>query len=105
MKNFKTFYDAQTASRLKKIIQTFPNHLQQIKPYYNSGTKNFLWRYAKNIQTSAFKVLQECGFWASRNCAVQMFFPTPNRHMFARKFIKLERFLAVLQEHIAFNVE
>ena len=34
MKNFKTFYEAQTASRLKEIIQL----LQHIKASYVSGT-------------------------------------------------------------------
>ena len=34
-----------------------------------------------------------------------MFFPTPNRNMFAGKFVKLERLLAVLQEHVTFNIK
>ena len=33
-----------------------------------------------------------------------MFFLAPNRNMFAKKFIKGKRFLAVLREHIIFNV-
>ena len=32
-------------------------------------------------------------------------FLTPNRNMLAGKFVKPERFLAVLQDHIAFNVK
>ena len=32
-------------------------------------------------------------------------FLTPNRNMLAGKFVKPERFLAVLQEHIAFNAK
>ena len=59
----------------------------------------------RNIQTFSFKVLQEWVSWASRNRAVQMFFLTPNRNMFARTFVKPERFLTVLREHIAFNVK
>ena len=55
------------------------------------------------IQTFAFKVLQECSSWASRNGAVQMFFLTPNRNMFAGKFVNWESFLAVFWEHIIFN--
>ena len=44
MKNCKTFYEAQTAIRFKKIIQPPPLHPQphQIKSYYVSGTKRFL---------------------------------------------------------------
>ena len=36
-------------------------------------------------------MLQECGSWAPRNGAVQMFFLTPTRNMFAGKFAKSER--------------
>ena len=57
------------------------------------------------MQSFAFKVLQECSSRAPRNGAVQMFFLKPNRNMFAGKFVKLERFLAVLREHIIFNVK
>ena len=91
-------------SALRKLFS--PNSLlQQIKFYYVSGTKVSLRRYTeiyRHIQAFAFKVLQECGSWASRNDALQMFFLTPNtnRNMFAGKFVKSERFLAVLREHI-----
>ena len=44
-------------------------------------------------------------FLESRNRAVQMFFLTPNRNMFARIFAKPESFLTVLREDIAFNVK
>ena len=91
-------------SALRKLFS--PNSLlQQIKFYYVSGTKVSLRRYTgiyRHIQAFAFKVLQVCGSWASRNDALQMFFLTPNtnRNMFAGKFVKSERFLAVLREHI-----
>ena len=71
MKNCKVFYEAQTAKRLKEIIQ--PILFTEIY---------------KNIQTFAFKVLQECSSWASRDGAVQIFFLTPNRNMFAGKLVK-----------------
>ena len=32
MKNCKTFYEAQTASRLKDIVQPFPNQLPSPPP-------------------------------------------------------------------------
>ena len=92
IKNCKTFCKAQTANRLKKFIQSPPH---QNKPYYVSET-NFFKETFRNIQTFAFKVLQECSSWVSRNDAVQIFFLTPHRNMFARKFVKSERFLAVL---------
>ena len=34
-----------------------------------------------------------------------MFFLTPNKNIFAGKFVKLERLMAVLQEHIIFNIK
>ena len=81
-----------------------PSH--QIKPYYVSVTKIFLRRYKEiwNIQTFAFKVLQEFSSSASTNAAVQISFLTPKRNMFTRKFVKPERFLAVLRDHFIFNV-
>ena len=45
MKNFKTFYESQTAISLKEIIQSF--------------TKNARTEICGNIQTFAFQVLQE----------------------------------------------
>ena len=57
------------------------------------------------MQTFALKVLQEYSFGASGRAAVQMFFLTPNSNIIAEKFVKSERFLAVLQEHIIFNVK
>ena len=101
MKNCITFYEAQTAIRLKEIIQ--PHPLIPLPPPPPSHThtpdkillllwnKNFPTEIYRNIQTFAFKVLQECSSWASRNGTapfLQMFFLTPNRNMFAGKFVK-----------------
>ena len=55
--------------------------------------------------TFAFRVLQECSSWASKEIAVQIFFLRANRNMFSGKLVKSERFLTVLQEHIIFNVK
>ena len=38
--------------------------------------------------TDASIEMQECSFWTSRNSALQMFFWTLNRKMFAGKFVK-----------------
>ena len=59
----------------------------------------------RNIQTFAFKVLQKCSSLASRNGAAQMYFLTSKRNIFAGKYVKSERFLIVLREHIIFNVK
>ena len=85
IKNCKTFCKAQTANRLKKFIQSPPPH--QNKPYYVSET-NFFKETYRNIQTFAFKVLQECSSWVSRNGVVQIFFLTPHRNKFAGNFIR-----------------
>ena len=95
MKNCKTFYEAQTASHLKEIIRLSPNLPTPDKILLLLWNKNFLTEIYRNIQTFAFKVLQECSSWVSRNDAVQIFFLTPHRNMFARKFVKPESFLAV----------
>ena len=59
------------------------------------GNKMFLHtEIYRNIQTFAFKVLQECSSWASRNGAVQCFFLTTNRNIFSGKTSKSERLLA-----------
>ena len=53
--------------------------------------KNFLTEIYRNIQTFAFKVLHKCSSCVSGNGAVQMFL-TPNRNMFAGKFVNWEIF-------------
>ena len=106
IKNFKTFCETQEASCLKEIIQLPPT--TQPPPYkilLHLWNKSFLKEIYSIIQTFAFKVLHECNSWASRNGAVQIFFLTPNKNMLAGKFVKSERFLAVLREHIIFNVK
>ena len=50
-------------------------------------------------------MFQECGFWASGNDPVQMLFLMPNRNMFAGKFVKSKRVLAVLREQFVVNVK
>ena len=61
--------------------------------------------FIMRIRNSHCKVLQECSSWTSRNGLVQMFFPTPNRNMFTEKRVKLERLLAILREHVTYNVK
>ena len=74
----KTRYEVQTACRRKEIIQPSP--------------------------TPILPVLQECSSSMSRNDAMQIIFLTPNRNMFAGKFVKWGRLLIELREHIVFNV-
>ena len=91
MKNCKTLYEAQTASRIKETIQPPPNPPPSDKTLLRLSNKNFLTKIYRSTQTFAIKVLQEYGSWASRKGAVQMFFLTPNRNMFAGTFAKPKR--------------
>ena len=58
-----------------------------------------------DIMTLAFQVLRECSSWPSKNVAVQRFFMTPARNMFAGKLVKWVKFFAVLREFIFYNFE
>ena len=101
----KRFTRHKQWAALRKLFSLPPTHLQPYKILLRLWNKHFLTEIYRNIQTFAFKVFQECSSWPSRNGAVQMFFLTPNRNMFTGKFVKSERFLAVLQEHIIFDVK
>ena len=105
MKNCKTLYEVQTTSRLKEIFQPPPTHPSPDKILLCLWNKNFITEIYRNIQAFTFKVFQESGSWASRNDTVQMLFLMPNRNMFAGKFVKSERFLAVLLEQFVVNVK
>ena len=65
--------------------------------------KTFLREIYRNIQTFDFKVLQGKCSWVSGNGAVQMLFLTPNRNMFAARFVNWESFLDVFWEPFNFN--
>ena len=77
MKNCKTFCKAQIAIRFMEIIQPPPIPPPPDKNLLRLWNKNLLRKIYRNIQTFAFKVLQECSTCASRNGAVQIFFLTP----------------------------
>ena len=105
MKNCKGLYEVQTASRLKEIFQPPPTNPSPDKILLCLWNKNFITEIYRNIQAFTFKVFQECGSWASRNDTVQILFLAPNKNMFAGKFVKSERVLAVLQEQFLVNVK
>ena len=103
MKNCKTRYKAQTASRLKEVIEPPPTHSHQINPHNVVGIKIFLRRYTeiyrhllskcfKNVALGRQEMVQcKCFFWHQTETCVG-------------KFEKSEMFLTVLSEHISFNV-
>ena len=81
MKNFKTFCLAQTANRLKEIIQPPPD-----KSFLSSRKQKFS---ARDIHqyTFTFQVLREYRFWTSRN-GVEQFFFRLNRKILAGKCVQ-----------------
>lgn len=77
------FYKSQTVNRLKEIIQ-HPTD----ESFLRLCNKDILTEIYRDMQTSDFQVIQECSSLAFRNGAVQMYFLTPARSMFARKYVK-----------------
>ena len=86
----KHFTRPKQRAALRKLFSLHQSPLKQ----------NFLREIYRNIQTFAFKVLQESSSWASGNGAVQMIFVIPNRNIFVGKFVNWESFLAVFWEHV-----
>ena len=106
MKHRKTFYEAQTASRIWEVIAPLPHPCHQPdKILLRLCNKNSIMEMYRNMHTFIFKVLEECSSWASRNDAVQMFYLAPKSKMLAGKFVKWERFLVALWKHDIFNVK
>ena len=87
---------------LRKSFYVTPNHPPLDKILLHLWNKIYLTEIYRNIQTFAFNEHEECSYWASRNGVVQMFFLIPNKQ---KKSFKSERLLAVLREHITFNVK
>ena len=94
-RNYSASPNPPPSGKILLLPSTLP---YRIKCYYVFRKKN-LTEICRNMLTIAFKVLRKCSSWAARNGAVQML------NMSAGKFLKSERFLAVLQEHIIFNVK
>ena len=69
----KHFLRPKQRAALRKLFILLPLQLHQLKPYYVSEIGFFMEIY-RNIQKFAFKVLQECSSWASRNDVAQIFF-------------------------------
>ena len=85
----KEVHEAQTASIPKEITPLPPDKILQRLWKVFLTIHAEIYRYT---QTFAFKVLQECSSSMSRNGAV---FSDTNQNMFAGKFLKWERFLAM----------
>ena len=107
MKNCKTFYEAQTASCLKEIIQPPPNPQPipyQTKSYYVFRTKIFLRRYTEHTDIFFQSASRMQFFGVKKWCSSYVFSDTKQKNV-PGKFVKSERFLTVFREHIIFNVK
>ena len=91
-KAVKHFTRLKQRAALRKLFSLHQPPTTPDKIFLDLWNKHFLREIYRNIQTFAFKVLQESSSWASGNGAVQMFFLTPNRNMFAGKFVNRESF-------------
>ena len=88
----KHFTRPKQRAALRKLFSLHQPPIPPDKILLNLWNKNFLREVYRNIQTFAFKVLQESSSWASGNGAVQMFFLTPNRSIFFWKILKMRKF-------------
>ena len=100
MKISKHFTRSRQRAALRKLFISPPD-----KGFPHLWNKNFLTHIYWNIQTFALQVLWECSSWAFRKGAVEMFFLTHTRSIFARKSSDWGRFLAIFQEYIFKNIE
>ena len=96
----KHFTRPKQRAALRKLFSLSPTRIPPDKILLCLCKRHFPREIYRNIQTFAFKVLQESSSWASGNGAVQMIFLTPNRNIFAGKFVNWEHFLAVFWEHV-----
>ena len=107
MKNYKTCYEDQIESSIKKIIQASPNPQptpHRIKSYV-FGIKFFLRRYTEMYRHLLSKCFKNAVLGRQEMVQRKCSFLTPNRNMFARKFLKSERLFTVLQEHVILSNE
>ena len=101
----KHFTRTKQWAALRKLFSLSPPRIPPHRILLRLCNKHFHKEIYRNIQKFAFKVLQESSCWSSGNCAVQIFFLTPNRNIFVGKFVNWENFWAVFWEHIIFNLK
>ena len=93
-KILKTFYEAQTMSRLKEINQT--------NTRYKSPTslkQKFSYRVVQEYTDICFPSASRMQFLSFQKwCSANVFFLSSTRNMCPGKFVKQLRFLAVLRE-------
>ena len=81
MKNCKTFYETQTASRLKEIIKLPPPPCYQIKSYYVFVTKIFSGRYTETYRHLLSKCFKNVDFGVRDWCSANVFSDAKQKHV------------------------
>ena len=105
MKNWKTFYEAQTASHLKEIIQPPPNPPTPGKSYYFSGTKYcYIQRYTEIYRHLLSKCFKNEVPGRQEMVQYSVFSDNEQKHVFWKNF-KARKAFGFLREHIIFNVK
>ena len=94
MKNCKTLYKVQTASRLKETVQPPPNPFPSDKTLLRLWNKNFLLRRYTEIQKHLLSKSFKNSVLGRQEMVRCKCFMTPNRIIFAGKFAKSERRLS-----------
>ena len=84
---------AKQRAALRKLfsLPQSPTHPPSDKILLRLWNKNFLTEIYRNIQTFAFKMLQECSSLASRNGAAQMFFSDTKQEHVCWKICKVRK--------------
>ena len=90
---------------LRKLFSLPATQPPSDKIFLRLWNKHFIGRYIQIYRHLLSKFFKKGVQRASRKGAVQIFFLTPDRNVSAGKFVKSERFLAVLRKHIIFNVK
>ena len=119
MKNCKIFYETQTLSHLKEIIQLSPPHRNPYPHPYPTlpippdkilcvfETKLFsegdIQKYKVICRYLLLKCFKKVVLGRQEMMHCKCFFLTLNRNKFAGKFVNWESFLAVFWKHIIFN--
>ena len=92
IRNCKTFSEPKRRATLRKSFCVTPNDPSLDKILLRLWNKISLTGIYRNIQTFAFKELEECSSWASRNGAVQMFFWHQTETCLLEKFLSQKGF-------------
>ena len=100
----KHFTGPKQLAALMKLFCVLTTHSPSDKILLRLWKKTFFTEIYRNILTFAFKVLQECSFGRQEMVECKCFFWHQTEACLLENFGKLKKVLAMLQDHIIFNV-